>query len=355
MLKIIHCADIHLGSKIEAKLPRDKSNERKSEVRSAFKRIVEYAERNGIRVILLAGDVFDSDRPLKKDKEFFYSVVKNNPAIDFLYLRGNHDNRESYTEYNLTNLKTFSDAWTSYDYGDAVISGVEIVPENATSLYSSLKLDKKRKNIVMLHGQYGETSGVDKVNLSKLRNKNVDYLALGHLHSYSAAKLDDNADYVYSGCPEGRGFDELGEKGFVEITVGDKITHRFVPCCQRKIEEYAVDISETTDVYSVYRTVKSKIACTKDDLVRVVLKGEIAYDYDDLAEDIGKYLENDYYFVTVKDKTTRKFNVDDVRDDLSLQGEFIRLTLARADISDECKRQIISTGLKALGGKEIES
>ena len=30
MLKIIHTADIHLGSKMEAKLPKEKSEERKA-------------------------------------------------------------------------------------------------------------------------------------------------------------------------------------------------------------------------------------------------------------------------------------------------------------------------------------
>ena len=90
-MKFIHTADIHLGSKIEAKLPPEKTEERKAEVRAAFKNMVEKARVFGAKVILLCGDVFDGDRPLKKDKEFFYSVVRNNPDVNFLYLRGNHD------------------------------------------------------------------------------------------------------------------------------------------------------------------------------------------------------------------------------------------------------------------------
>ena len=95
-MKILHCADIHFGSKIESKFPKEKSDERKREVRAAFLRMVEYAKRNNIGAIILAGDIFDSDRPLKRDKEYFYSVVRNTPEIDFLYLCGNHDTMESY-------------------------------------------------------------------------------------------------------------------------------------------------------------------------------------------------------------------------------------------------------------------
>lgn len=353
-MKLIHCADIHLGSKIEAKLPKEKSDERKREVRTAFKRLVDYAAQNDIHIILLAGDVFDSDRPLKKDKEFFYSVVKNNPEIDFLYLRGNHDIQESYTENDLANLKTFSDEWRTYEYGDLTISGVEIAPYNSSSVYSTLKLDKNKKNIVMLHGQAGDVSGMDKINLTKLRNKNIDYLALGHIHSYSVAKLDDRAVYVYSGCLEGRGFDETGDKGFVEISVNDAVEYRFVSCCLRKTEEYEVNVSGTEDIDSIYRAVKKSLRSEKKDIVRVTLTGEIDYDYDDLAQDVEKYLENDYYFVNVKNKTQRKFDVEKLQGDKSLHGEFIRLVLGDTSYPEEMKRQIISIGLKALGGREIE-
>ena len=91
MTRFIHCADIHLGSKMEAKLPSLKVDERRRELRQTFEKMIEYARANGVRAILMSGDVFDSDRPLRRDKEFFYSAVKGNPDIDFLYLRGNHD------------------------------------------------------------------------------------------------------------------------------------------------------------------------------------------------------------------------------------------------------------------------
>ena len=39
MLKLIHCADVHLGSKMEAKLPKEKAEERRGEVRKTFHRM----------------------------------------------------------------------------------------------------------------------------------------------------------------------------------------------------------------------------------------------------------------------------------------------------------------------------
>ena len=70
-MKIIHTADLHLGSKIEASF-KEISTERKTEVRNAFLRLVNYAKDNDVKHIPLSGDIFDSDKPFKKDKEFFY-------------------------------------------------------------------------------------------------------------------------------------------------------------------------------------------------------------------------------------------------------------------------------------------
>ncbi len=349
-MKFIHCADLHLGSKIEG-LPADKSQERRAEVRAAFRRIVKYARGVGASAIILAGDVFDGDRPLKRDKQFFYETVKNNPDLDFLYLRGNHDVEESYTEDGLANLKTFSDEWRYYDYGGVTVAGIEIGETNSSSLYSSLKLDAGRKNIVVMHGQVG--SGKREIDLIKLKNRNIDYLALGHIHSYRQAKLDGRGVYAYSGCPEGRGFDEIGEKGFVELDVGEEITARFVPQSQRVISEYSVDVSDIDGVYSACDKVSREVGSHPSGIARINLCGEIGFDGDGLAREAEKQLAGDFYFLTVKDKTVRKFDLQVLKADSSLKGEFIRTVLA-GNYSDGEKSAIIAAGLNALSGRGVE-
>ena len=353
-MKIIHCADVHLGSKMDSRLPSEKAEERRRELRSSFSSLVNYAADNNVSVILLAGDVFDSDRPLKKDKEFFYNVVKNNPQIDFLYLRGNHDGLQSY-EQSPDNLKCFSGEWRCYEYGNVAISGVEITRTNSQSIYSSLRLDESKLNIVTLHGQIGDSSGVDKVNLSKLRAKNIDYLALGHIHTNALEKLDSRGVYAYSGCLEGRGFDEDGEKGFYLLTADDKITAEFIPFSKRAVRIVTVDVSAANDGYAAYNLVKDALDCPKSDILRVVLTGEVAFDNSDLAAETQKMLlRENYYYAEVRDKTLRKLDISDYEGDISLKGEFVRLVLQNAELDDEKKREIISLGLKALEGRELD-
>ena len=351
-MKLIHSADIHLGSRIDSKFPREVSEKKREEVRNTFRRMVEYARDEGVTAILLAGDVFDSDKPFKKDKEFFYSVVEKNPEIDFFYLRGNHDGEGERREF--FNLKTFGEEWCTYAYGNVTVSGIETVAGNAISLYSALTLDPGQTNIVMLHGQIADAAGADKVHLASLRDKHIDYLALGHVHSYAAGVLDDRGTYVYSGCLEGRGFDETGEKGFVLLEVGENgISHVFHPFCERVITRLEVDITGCDGAYSVFSHVRSLLE-DPDGIYRIELIGEMDVQVDELERDVKKFLSDLCLFVDVKDKTRRRVDIDAYLGDLSLAGEFVRRVFANEAYSEEQKAQIVGLGLRALNGNEVE-
>ena len=352
-MKIIHTADIHLGSSMDSVLPYAKAKERKTELRATFGRMIEYARAEGVRVIMLTGDVFYSELPKMKDKEFFYDAVRHNPDIDFLYLRGNHDRREENVQ-DLPNLKLFDDSWTCYSYEDVDIYGIESTKENAFTVYSSFKAYPERKNIVMLHGQIGTVSDEHCVNLNELRAKNIDYLALGHIHSYMEEKLDDRGVYAYSGCLEGRGFDELGEKGFVLLDIGEEIKRRFVPFASRTIHEVSVNLTACPNLYAAEQEVKKHLSLNKEDLLRLTLTGELDFDQTSLSDDVKNFLSDSFYFVSVKDRTVRRYDPHEYENNLSLRGEFIRTVLSDEELSEEEKSAIIALGIRALDGREVE-
>lgn len=352
-MKILHTADIHLGARMDSVFPNEIAKIRKAELRSAFLRMVDYAAANGAEVVLLAGDIFDSDAPFKKDRDFFYGVVEQNPGINFLYLRGNHD-VSSGSERQLPNLHTFSDAWQCYTFGDICIWGAEITSGNALSMYSTLSLREDKTNIVVLHGQVGDRSGEGLINLKKLRGKGIDYLALGHVHKPQIEQLDDRGQYAYCGCLEGRGFDEPGDHGFIMLDVGKKVVPTFVKFAERTINELDVDVSGLTDGYSAYVAVKKAVNFNKKDVYRINLVGETDYAVGDLVYDVQRYLSPEVFFVNVKDKTLKKLDMSGYENDVTITGEFVRCVSADPDYTEEEKKQIISIGLKALGGRDID-
>ncbi len=352
-MKLIHTADLHLGSKIESKLLAI-SSERKSAVLNSFRRLIEYAKEYNISSILLSGDVFDSDNPFKKDKKEFYALIDGNPEITFYYLKGNHDKEENSVEERV-NLKEFSSSWESYDLGeDVVVSGLEINQTNYSTFYSSLKLDANKVNIVMLHGQESDSIADGNIKISKLKDKYIDYLALGHIHKFKDGVIDNRGHYVYSGCLEGRGFDEIGEKGFVVIEViNKKVSYKFVHFSSRDILEEEVDISGAKSQADILSFIKEKVSFNKKDIYRITLIGDIDYELEFSEDEIANALSGCAYFINVKNKTLPLIDPNKFLNDLSLRGEFIRLVYADTKLDEINKRKIASLGLKALEGREV--
>lgn len=347
-MKIIHCADLHLGSKIASGLDNI-SSVRRAEVRVSLSNLVEYAIANEIKIILLSGDVFDSDNPLKKDKDYFYSIVRENKDIDFIYLKGNHD-INTINDDNLSNLKTFNNSWMSYRFGKVVISGIELNKNNITSFYSTLNLHYNDFNIVMLHGDINK-----EIDLTKLKNKDIDYLALGHIHSFYKNSLDDRGIYAYPGCLIGRGFDEDGEKGFIVIDINDNnFNFKFIPNTIRIIENINVDISNLDSISLINNKIRDVLNNkNKNNIYRIILKGDIPYNLEINEMDIKANLA-DYYFICIKDVTKRKIDEKKYLNEVSLRGEFIRTVLNDSAINEDDKKEIIALGLRMLEGREVE-
>jgi DNA repair protein SbcD/Mre11 len=360
-MKIIHCADLHLDSRMESNLPKEKAEERKKELLQTFSRMVTYAAENGVAVILIAGDLFDtaSTQQIRIKKQVGY-VISQHPEITFLYLRGNHDQTDYFSimDDRPDNLKGFGTAWTAYTFGNVVITGRELSGKIADSVYNELILDKDTVNIVALHGQistYNAKDDAPLINRNRLMNKNIDYLALGHIHSYGTEKLDSRGIWCYSGCLEGRGFDECGDKGFVLLDIGENtVRHMFVPFAARKLQEIPVTLKGSMSYAEILNKVReASSGVHKEDLVKIVLKGDIS---EDTAVDLNAYvqqLEPYFYFIKMEDRTQTEIDFEKYKNDVSLKGEFVRLVEIR-DIPKEEKSKIIMTGLRALAGREIE-
>ena len=355
-MKILHCADLHMDSPMETHMTREQAAKRNAEILMSFQRMTEYAENENVRVVLIAGNLFDGERVTRRTVEGVLDAVRRTPQIDYLYVSGNHDDQtNAFADQEIPeNFKRFTDKWNTIEYGDVAVSGIEITKNNASTLYGQLPAQKSRVNIVMLHGQVSSACEVDQVNLNLLKGKNINYLALGHIHTYSCEQLDCDGIYCYPGCLEGRGFDECGEKGFVVLdTDGRKITPIFIPFSSRKLHRVTVDITGATTNSAVHQAMKrASQNIDKKDMVEFILTGAA----DPSARIAKKYLynlvESDFFFVKIKDETKLILDPKDYENDISLKGEFIRLVMA-SDAGEADKIKIIRTGLEALAGEEI--
>ncbi len=368
-MRIIHCADLHLDSKMTANLSYEKAKERKAELLITFNNMIRYAVEQSINAIIIAGDLFDTKNTSATARNTVYEAIRNHPNIIFYYLKGNHDADVflSRLETIPDNLKMFSDRWVSYivnenTYNNIIITGIELDKNNTGSASDTLTLDHNKFNIVVLHGQEMEHQTKDRaevIALRSFRNKGIDYMALGHLHSYKEVALDARGVYCYPGCLEGRGFDECGEHGFVLLTINEETKEckrSFIPIARRELCSITIDISTlltTPEILSHIRETLQRKQLSCSSLVKIVLTGQVSLECEKDIDYMAKELENDYYFLKIYDNTEIKVNYSDYELDESLKGEFIRTVKSSEDLSEEDKAMIIFYGIQALQGKEI--
>ena len=331
------------------------ARERQNELLATFGRMVDYANENNVNVILIAGDLLDTDSGNLRASEYVLSTIRANPSICFLYLVGNHDsNSLILAGDNLPkNLFTFGKKWRSYEFGNVVITGIEIGKNN--NIYNSLVLDPNKINIVTLHGQEitGQKKDGEVINIDALKGKNIDYLALGHIHSYKLAPLDNRGVYCYPGCLEGRGFDECGEKGFVLLDITDKIDYTFVPFASREFVEVNVDITDSITYEQIKNKVLSSISgIPKENIMRVYLTGTYTTDTQKYIDTLSTELSHNFYFLQIIDRSTLVLPQKDYSKDISLAGEFVRLVKS-SNLPQDAQEQILYYGLQAINGKEV--
>ncbi len=361
MLKIIHCADLHLDSKMESNLDKDQAYTRRQELIETFERMVDYAVREGVRAILIAGDLFDKSHVRGAVKKRVAAQIIWHPEIDFYYLKGNHDKVDFMEEdqEKPANFHTFTDAgFTSYQLQDVVISGMELSPVNSATIAERLVLDSAQTNIVMLHGQqsdYDGKDGAEIINIQALKGKYIDYLALGHVHKYTGGKLDDRGIFCYSGCLEGRGFDETGDKGFVLLEIEDgHIDAEFIPFATRRLHEFEIKVTPDMDNQAILNAAgESLLDVDPQDMVKFVLAGERELDDAPDVDRIVRYFGDKYFFVKCYDHTRTLVDYDSFAYDKSLKGEFVRLVQADESLSEEKKATIVELGIRAIMGEDI--
>lgn len=367
-MKIIHSADIHLDSKLESILGKDKALIRRSENLATFMRMIDYAVAENVDAILISGDLFDVKRISAGTRNTIVNGITSNPSIKFFYLQGNHDFHAFLDCFDKLpeNLYIFNNNWTSYEVGSlsrVCISGIEIDSANNKTLYDSLILPFDKFNIVMLHGQESMYAGSDKtevINLSALKGKNIDYLALGHIHSYKESPVDGRCQMVYPGCLDPRGFDEPGDHGFVLLTVDESnltYTKEFVSFASRRVHELEVDVTDLCETWDVIDRISDAIdekQIDENDLVKVILSGRIDVEamIDEMA--IIKRYEKDFFAFKLANKVQVKINFERFLLDKSLKGAFVRQVMKQDNLTDEDKARIISYGLAALRNEGVE-
>ena len=362
MIRFIHTADWHLDSAFGGLSP-DRAARRRRESREMPMRLAEYVRSHGVDLVLLSGDLFDTVRAYRDTTETL-SAAFARMEVPVLAAPGNHDclapgsawdtadwpdNVHLFREGRMTavdfprwNLTVHGGAFTGPDCPESLLSGFTAPADG-------------RIHIGLLHGEVeAAESRYNSIRRQDIAASGLAYLALGHIHKRIEPQKSGNTLWAWPGCMEGRGFDELGAKGFVLVNVENQtVSHEFVPFARRTLEEVAVDITDLVTVSQILAA--AEVACggvPAENLVKLTLTGAYTLETQKDLQFLKKMLEGRFWFLKIKDESRLKIEKESYEHDLSLKGEFIRLVMA-SNRPEEEKERMILCGIRALGGEEV--
>lgn len=364
MIRILHAADLHLDSPFQG-LGRDKALARRGEQREILQRIAALAVEREADVLLLAGDLFDSQGAYAETAQLLGEVLSRLPMPVFI-APGNHDRYSPRSAWQTIafgeNVHIFKDetiACVELEELGLRVWGTAFTQRYRTSPLADFRAEKRPGilDVMVLHGEVGNpASNYGPITAEQLSCSGMDYVALGHVHSASGLMKAGETFYAWPGCPEGRGFDETGEKGvyLLELEKG-ACRMEFIPMGGRSYEWIEVDITNEEDALSAVE--KALDRDTKRDLYRICLTGET----DDPPDMAGLFraLEGRFYVLELRDETMLRRDIWAERGSDSLKGLFLsRLyeLFQKAADNEERERvtQAVRWGLRAMeNGEEL--
>lgn len=350
MVKILHAADFHLDTPFES-LPSEKAAQRRREQRELLNQLVRLAKKEQVQLVLLAGDLLDSNLSYYETYEALYDALKK-LEIPVFIAPGNHDYYSPRSPYASLEFPE-----NVHIFKSPVISCVDL-PElgcrvwgagfNASLCPPLLENFKvPRSNLIDLLVIHGEMDGdaYNPITENEIASTGLDYLALGHTHTFSGIKRAGKTYYAYPGCTQGRGFDETGAKGVIIGKVDkSQANMRFVPLGSREYK--IITASENRLEQSIPNDVQNHIC-------RLILTGQWSKKPDIVA--IYNKYKNRFFHLTIRDETIPPRNLWDGIDEDTLRGLFIRRMREKYDSPDANKTQVLMAleyGLAAFDNRE---
>lgn len=372
-IKVLHCADLHLGAELTS--VGEKSGERQGELLRTFRRIADLCRREEVDLLLIAGDLFEGSNVGLETVASVKSYLEGMDTRVFIS-PGNHDYMSldsPYAEANWPeNVHIFRGAREKVAWPEKKVTvfgaGFESTFVSRSFLSEALELDSQHTNIGIFHGEViteGGGSRYHPISLRDIEGSGLDYLALGHIHKRTEILRSGQTAYAYPGCPEGRGFDELGEKGVYLGTVAKgRVELRFHGLSTRMFLAEEVDVTGLRTESEVERRIlevlKERHGKNHEaHFYKLTVTGQVAEEAMLPWDQIQAYLRERLHYVKILDQTEMALDLESLAEEITLKGLFLRRMLQRMKEEEqrgntaqaELVRRAMHFGLKAFEGQ----
>ena len=347
MIKFIHAADFHLDAPFTALSP-ELAKQRREEQREALKDFAKACE--GCDMVLLSGDLFDGSTVYLDTVEALKACFASIEASVYI-APGNHDPYREDSPYAREDWGENVHIFTKQELERVELPGCDLygaayTEGNWEPLKDFMVEDKGRLNLLLLHtgAQYNP------ITAEQIAQSGLDYLALGHVHTMQIQK-QDYTTCAYPGCLMGRGFDECGRKGFLQVRLSKVCCEpEFIPLEGRRYEILEVEAG-ADPVEAVLGALPEG---AEEHCFRVILRGACE---EPVLGAVEAALKERCFSIELIDKTYRKGPRWEGIEEDTLRGEIMKELKHRYDNgSEEDQPRILAAAdllRDLLDGREV--
>lgn len=328
-VKIVQSGDFHLDSPL-ALHHMEFRKKRREELLQAFSGIIDHSVKISADLLLLTGDIFDSKRVTQITLEFLHKEMDRFPGRIFIS-PGNHDPYTSESPYAYHKFPDNTHVFREYEEIfipelDCLVCGQGFTDlyEEENQLKGKTPVHEAEIRILVMHGEVTTGTNIyNPITRESIERSGFSYIALGHRHDFSGILKAGQTSYAYAGIPEGRGFDELGDKGIIVGSIyKDGTNLSFRKMNRRSYRQLPVDVSDVLTTDEITRRILSQIE-QKNDIYKITLTGEVPSYVSINVSDIEKELEYKLSDFSLTDRTMVKDRFEAFGDN-TLKGLFMR-------------------------------
>lgn len=361
-MKIAHLADVHLDASFTL-FPSEKARARRHSLEGALREALSRAAGEQVDAILIAGDLYEHERVSPNTGEFLRSAFEEVAPLPIFIAPGNHDwyGRQSlYARLEWPgHVHVFSsDRLEPYDLADGLTlwGSAHRAPANTDDFLSGFRVDRSGVNIALFHGsEQGAFTFQEegKVAHAPFRADEIEASGLAHVFCGHFHTPVDHDRFTYPGNPEPLTFAESATppRGLVLATIGGEgaVSRERVRVAQTSVTDVGLDVTGCTSGNEVREKARAELEGLSG-YVRLSVSGELAPEVDLRLDDLTRVAPKLDAVVVRAGHLSTGYDLQAIKSEGTVRGEFVNDVLA-SELSDEAKRQVVLTGLRALEGR----
>jgi|Deesub1362B_J571_1020462.scaffolds.fasta_scaffold03678_2 DNA repair exonuclease SbcCD nuclease subunit len=372
MVRILHFSDLHLDASFAGMgLPAKVARQYREELRQCLKRILQIARERHVTAITIAGDLYEQERFSPDTGQFLVESFASIAPIRVFIAPGNHDPWTADSLYRYLSWPKNVHFFTRREFEKVELeSGIflwgiaHLSPSEREAPLTRFRIPEEGTHVLLFHGS--DTTSLPEgkqphapFKPEEVQNAGARLALVGHYHGPYTRKVGDTT-VIYPGSPEPLGFGETGSHGVTLVEInGNNVVVEQVALSRYRFVQGKVDVSglSTRDaIRGVVRQWSGENGGERT-FLRLVLVGELHPDVEIDTEVLADVVMEHALHGQVVDRTRPGYSLEELREEQTLRGAFVRALLdeAKGETEDQQAkfRRALLYGLRALDGREI--